>query len=114
MFPRDLSCSTSKRSLSLGYLYNHARDTKQYLKRVEDLDNQVKQVGLPNLEDKILKDLRARHSVSTCSNQSFQKSERRKALALNWVAQTVFLIELRVILVSFFSENFPESTSWIF
>ncbi len=71
-------------------------------------------ITLPNLEDKILKDLRARHSVSTCSNQSFQKSERRKALALNWVAQTVFLIELKVILVSFFSENFPESTSWIF
>ena len=36
------------------------RDTKQYLQRVEDLENQVNQIGLPNLDDTILKDLRDR------------------------------------------------------
>ena len=36
------------------------RDTEQYLKRVEDLDNRINQVGLQNLDDKILKDLRDR------------------------------------------------------
>ncbi len=36
------------------------RDTQQYLQRVEDLENQVNQVGLQNLDDTILEDLRDR------------------------------------------------------
>ena len=36
------------------------RDTKQYLQRVEDLENQIIQVGMPNLDDTILEDLRDR------------------------------------------------------
>ncbi|MGK7894207.1 MAG: hypothetical protein AB4372_11410 [Xenococcus sp. (in: cyanobacteria)] len=36
------------------------RDTQQYLQRVEDFENQVNQVGLQNLDDEILADLRDR------------------------------------------------------
>ena len=36
------------------------RDTQQYLQQVEELENQVSQVGLQNLDDKILADLRDR------------------------------------------------------
>ena len=36
------------------------RDTKLYLQRVEELENQINRVGLPNLDDTILADLRDR------------------------------------------------------
>ena len=56
------------------------RDTKQYLQQVEDLDNLVNQVGLANLDDAILKDLRAR-SVDMIETNPFQIANRTGTLA---------------------------------
>ncbi|MGK7873722.1 MAG: hypothetical protein AB4426_10565 [Xenococcaceae cyanobacterium] len=56
------------------------RDTKQYLKLVEDLENRVNQVGLPNLDDKILKDLRDR-SVEMIETNPFLIADKTGTLA---------------------------------
>ena len=56
------------------------RDTEQYLKQVENLDNQVNQIGWQNLDDKILKDLRAR-SREMIETNPFQIANKTGTLA---------------------------------
>ena len=55
------------------------RDTEQYLERVEDLDNRVNQVGLQNLDDKFLRDLRDR-SVYMIETNPFQLANKTGTL----------------------------------
>ncbi len=55
------------------------RDTELYLKRVENLDNRVNQVGLPNLDDNILQDLRDR-SVEMIETNPFLIADKTGTL----------------------------------